>query len=436
MEKDKKNKPTSRFAKIKQFLLGSRKRTVIILIFILLAGFFIFKSGFGQVKTPTYQTAQVTKGTIVSSVAESGLVSVANRASITTQASGVVSQVYVKNGDQVEEGQKIADISLDPDGLQRQAQALTSYLSAQNGLNNARAQLYSLQSSMFSKWKTYTDLAENSTYQNADGTANTANRTLTPFTTAQDDWLAAEASYKNQQGQIAQSQSNLTSAWLNYQAASSVITAPMAGTISDITIVPGMQLNTSYSGNNVSSQIVASIKKSGNPVVTVSLSEVDAASVKTGDKATLTFDAFPNQTFTGKVLGINTTGSVNSGVTTYPAIIQLDTPNNDILPNMSATANIITAVKNDVLKVPSTAVQSNNGQSTVRVLKNGQISTVDVQTGLTSDSETEITSGLSEEDTVVTSFITSGQGASGSSSPFNRTGFGGGGGVRFIGGGR
>lgn len=434
MEKDKKNKPlvTSRLGKIKQILLGSRKRKIITLGIILLAGYLIWKNSIGGAQSPTYQTAQVTKGTIVSSVSESGLVSVANRASITTQASGVVSQVYVKNGDKVDKGQKIADIALDPDGFVRQAQAWTSYLSAQNSLNSAEAELYSLQSTMYSKWKIYTDLAQNSTYQNTDGSPNTANRALTQFTTAQDDWLAAEAQYKNQQGQIAQTESALSSSWLNYQSASATITSPLSGTISDITIVPGMQLNTSYLGNNVSSQIVASIKTAGNPVVTVDLSEVDVASVKTGDKATLTFDAFPNQTFTGRVLGINTTGTVSSGVTTYPAIIQLDTPNNNILPNMSVTANIITDVKNDVLMVPSIAVQSTNGQSTVRVLNNGRISTVDVTIGLSSDSDTEITSGLSEDQTVITSFVTSSTSASGSSSPFSRSGFGGGGRGGFI----
>lgn len=416
--------------KIKNFLLGNRKRTVIILL-IVVVGFFVWQKFGNKSNSPTYQTAQVTKGTIVSSVSESGSVSVANRASITTQASGVVSDVFVKNGDTVTKGQKIASVSLDTDGLQRQAQSLASYLSAQNSLNNANTQLYTLQSSMFSKWKTFTDLSTNSTYQNSDTSPNTNNRVLTPFTIAQDDWLAAEAQYKNQQGQIAQTQSSLNSAWLSYQSASSNITSPMDGTISDITIVPGMQLNTSYSGNNVSSQIVAAIKTSGNPVVTVSLSEVDVVSVKTGDKATLSFDALPDKTFTGKVLGINTTGSVSSGVTTYPAIIQLDTPNDVILPNMSATANIITNIKNDVLTVPSTSVQTASGQPTVRVLKNGQMSNVIVETGLTSDTQTEIISGLSEGETVVTSLITSTSGSSGSSSPFSGGlrigGFGGGG---------
>ncbi len=444
MEKDKQNKPkpvVNLLTRFKSVVFSSKKRLVLAVIVVLLV-FGGWKNTLGKTASVQYQTAQVTKGTIVSSVSASGSVSVANRASITTQASGVVSEVLVKNGDKVNKGQKIATVALDPDGLQRQAQTYASYLSAQNNLNNANAQLYSLQSAMFSKWKAYTDLATNSTYQNSDSSPNTSNRVLTPFTIAQDDWLAAEAQYKNQQGQIAQAQANLNNAWLSYQAASSDIAAPRDGTISDITIVSGMQLNTSYSGNNVTSQIVAAIKTSGNPVVMVSLSEVDAVAVKTGDKATLSFDALPNQTFTGKVLGINTTGTVSSGVTTYPAIIQLDTPNDAILPNMSATANIITNIKNEVLIVPSMAVQNVGGQATVRIWQNGNISTVSVETGLVSSSDTEITSGLSEGQTVITNFAASAQSSS-SSSPFGgglrfgafgTGGFGGGGAGRNMGG--
>ena len=68
-------------------------------------------------------------------------------------------------------------------------------------------------------------------------------------------------------------------------------------------------------------------------------------------------------------MGINTTGAVTSGVTTYPAVIQLDDTNADILPNMSATANIITKVDDNVLLVPSAAVQTVGTTSTVRVLE-------------------------------------------------------------------
>ena len=91
--------------------------------------------------------------------------------------------------------------------------------------------------------------------------------------------------------------------------------------------------------------------------------------MKAGDKTTLTFDAFTDKTFTGEVVSVDTIGSQTSGVTTYPAVIKLDTAVEGLLPNMSAAANIITATKDNVLLVPSTAIQTQNGAPYVRIMK-------------------------------------------------------------------
>ncbi len=408
--------------KIKEFIL-ERKKIVFIAVVLLTVIFILWKHFAPGQANLRYQTARATKGTLVVSVSESGQVLTSNRTSITTQASGIVSQVYVKNGDTVTQGEKIASIQLDKAGQQQESQAWASYLSAKNSLASAQSSMYSLQSTMFSKWKTYTDLAENSTYQNPDGSPNTANRTLPQFTTAQDDWLKAEADYQNQQSVINQGQSALNSAWLSYQKVSSDITAPIAGRIDDLTIAQGMQVAgsalTNASGSTgSSSQFVASIKSEGKPIIQVSISEVDAVKVKEGQSVTVTFDALPGKTFAGEVLGVNTNGQVSNGVTTYPATTQLDLPDDSILPNMSATANIITNVLNNAILVPSGAIQLSNGQSTVRIVKNGTITTVPVEVGESNDTDTQILSGVSAGDRVVVGII-SGQTSTGTtSSPF------------------
>src|SRR3989339_419569 len=130
----------------------TKKRIIIIatVLIVIILGLFKFQIVGAKNQQPQYQTATVEKGTLVSSLSESGQVAVANRTSITTQASGVISEVNVKNGDTVALGQQIAVISLDQSGQQRQAQAWASYLSAKSSLGNANAQLYSLQSTMYS----------------------------------------------------------------------------------------------------------------------------------------------------------------------------------------------------------------------------------------------------------------------------------------------
>jgi macrolide-specific efflux system membrane fusion protein len=410
--------------------LGTIKKIILVLV-IAVASFFIFRSLTASKTTTQYQTAQVTKGTLVVSLTEAGQVAVANKVSIVTQASGIVSNVYVKSGQIVSAGDKIADVTLDTAGQQRQAQAYSSLLSAQNGLQSANTQLYTLQSQEF---------VANQKFINDKGIPNpTDTDKLDPVYIEENaNWLAAEAAYKNQTNVIAQAQASLNNTALSYQLTSGTIIAPTAGTIGDLTITKGMQIGSSNttagSSTNTSNQTIASIITGNATTVSVSVAEVDAPQIQIGQAATITLDALPSKTFTGKVIGLNTTGAVTSGVTTYPAVIQLDdTTDASVFPNMSATANIITKVDDNVLLVPSAAVQTVGTTSSVRVLKNGQLLTVAVQVGDTSDSQTVITSGLSEGDTVVTSVTSpSTTSTSTSASPFSGGlrlgGFGGGGG--------
>jgi RND family efflux transporter MFP subunit len=388
----------------------------------------------GGAKT-TYQTDTATKGTLIVTVTASGNVSSANSASVTTQTSGVVSKIYVKNGDTVKSGDAIADVTLDMNGQQRASQALGSYQSAKNQLSSAQAGMFSLQSSMYSKWLIYTNIAENSTYQNPDGSPNTSNRTLTQFTTVQDDWLAAETQYANQQNVVAAAQTSVNSAWANYQQTSPTIYAPISGVISGLSLQIGSVLTSQTSSTGTStSQRIANIKTAATPVAVVNLNEVDIPKVKVGNKATLTMNAFPTQTFTGKIVSIDTTGSASSGVTTYPAYITYDSAIDGIYPNMAVDASIITLVKDNVVLVPNAAVQtSTSGQSTVRIMKSGQVSSVDVTVGDANDTQTEIDSGVSDGDTVVTGTTTTGNTTSTSaSSVFSTLGGRGGGGAAVI----
>lgn len=355
----------------------------------------------------TYTTEKAEKGTLVVSVSASGNAITGNFAEITTQASGVVSNLYVKDGDIVTQGEKIADITLDQQGQKQQTEAYASYLSAKNNLDAANVALYTLQSDMFAKWDTFRTLATNSTYQESEGVPNYVNRALPEFHIANDNWLAAEAKYKNQQSVISQAQASVSNAWTTYQLTSGTITAPTGGTINNITIVPGIQLaaltssSTTTSDSTNKAQRVAVIQNEGNPFISLNLTEIDIPTVQADQKATVTFDSIKDKTFTGRVRTIDRIGSASNGVTTYPITVQLDTEVREVLPNMSATANIITKTKDNVLLVSNAAVTTADGVSTVQVMKNGTPETVAVTVGDSSDTQTEIVSGISEGDIIV-----------------------------------
>lgn len=371
-----------------------------------------------KAQQPQYQTAQAEKGTLITSTSASGTVSQGSSVSITTNAAGVVKDVYVKDGDTVSKGDKIADITLDTNSQQKQAAAWSSYLSAKNSLEAAQAKINSLQAAAFKA---------NQTFMN-DAVARDLTKDDPTYIQQNALWLQAEADYKNQAAVITQAQAAVNSAWLSYVQLSSTITAPMTGKVSGLTLSPGSSIATATSGSegSGSSQTIGTITaEEGTLQASVNLTEIDVVKVKPGQKATLTLDAFPDKTFTGKVATVNTNGSVSSGVTTYPTTIIFDSALDNIYPNMAVNATIITDIKDSVILVPSAAVQIASGQSTVRVMRNGQVTQVQVEVGGSNDTQTEITSGINEGDVVITGSAssTNGAGSQGATSPFG--GFGG-----------
>ncbi len=360
-------------------------------------------------------TVKAEKGTIISSVSASGQVLSVNIMSANTKASGIVKKVYVADGDVVKKGSKILDIDLDFQGEQKHLQAWSSYLSAKNNLESAQAAVYTLQSQAF---------AANQKLIN-DAVARELEKDDPAYIQQNADWLAAEAKYKIQQQVIDQAKAFLSSSWLSYQLASSTITSPTDGVITSLMYIVGMSIGSLDTGSSESNQKVATIKTEGSPILSTNLSEVDVFKVNPGQKATVIVDSITDKTFTGEVVGVDRIGQTTNGVTQYPAIIKLNSSSLEILPNMAVTANIIIDHKNDVLLLPSGAVQFQDDNYYVKIIKNGEQEHVLVETGLSSETQVEIVSGISEGDEVVSDNSFSSSLKSETNSPFGSSGMGG-----------
>ncbi len=374
------------------------------------AGLIIWRvSASKKSSTPQYQTGSVARGTIVSTVSASGTVLTTNTLSITTQASGVVRKVYVKDGDKVFAGQKLADITLDSNGTLANAKAYASLVSAQVGVNAANNNYRNTQAQVAN------------VYDQVQGHATTETFAMRAQRTQ------AEVANDNAFDATKTASANLISSQYSYQLTSPIITAPFSGTVGSVGLVEGMVLASATSTTSINSQRVAVIKGDSLPVINISLSEVDVPKVKVGQKVTITLDSIPDKTFTGSVATVDRVGSISSNVTSYGANIKLDSGSDQILPNMAATANIILQTKTDVLMVPSSALITQNGTTMARTLQNGREVDVVVETGISGSTDTEITSGLTEGQTVITG-TTSPSTSSGSTRSVFSGGFGGGGG--------
>ena len=163
--------------------------------------------------------------------------------------------------------------------------------------------------------------------------------------------------------------------------------------------------------------------------------EADVAKIKKGQQATVTFDAMPGTRATGKVTSIDQTATTSNNVVQYGVAVALTDPPKGLRIGATGTVQVTTAQAADALIVPSAAVRTAGGRSTVIVMRNGRQVPTLVQIGIQGDQGTQITSGLNEGDQVLipTSGITGGTGFP--SGRFPGTG-GGGAGIRLGGGGR
>lgn len=406
-------------------------KIIFIIISILLVSVFGFQYFFGSSKTtPTYQTAIAEKGMLISSLTASGTITSGDTTYITTGATGTVSKVFVKNGDKVKKDQKLAEIVLDETGQQTQTIAWNNYLTAKERVADTLTAKNSADKDM---WTARQALLDAETEYNAKNAGAWNNSTKAEYTynekaivdktyeAAQNNFKATEIKYNSSNSDIYTAQAKALSSYRNYQKVSSTVYAPADGVLNNFTLATGVVLSgttstsitvstgtdTTTNSTSVTAQRIGAIKNpDGVYQATVNLTEVDVTKVQSGQKATITLDAFPDNTLTGTVLAVNTSGTVSSGVTSYSASILLDKADLDIYTNMALSAQIITSSIDNVIMVPSVSIKTNNGQKTVQVLKNNKVETVAVEVGASNDTQTIIKSGINEADVVITATST------------------------------
>jgi HlyD family secretion protein len=147
--------------------------------------------------------------------------------------------------------------------------------------------------------------------------------------------------------------------------------------------------------------------------IVVNMAETDVNQIKTGQQVEVTLDAVANATLQGAVSQIAPAGTATSGVVNYPVTIVLTNTTDAVKTGMTANLNIITEQRQDVLSVPSRAIKTVNKQKVVTVLFEGNQVQTPVQTGMSNDTNTEITGGLKEGDVVVLNTTTSTKTSSG-----------------------
>ena len=206
---------------------------------------------------------------------------------------------------------------------------------------------------------------------------------------AQDSLRNAEISYENQTEQLE-----------DY-----TITAPITGTIVD--------KNYNAGETSESNQVLCTIYDLSYLTMTLSVDELDIANIAVGQSVTIVADAVEDTTYTGVVTKVSVAGTSSGSATTYPVTIRID-ETDGLLPGMSVDATIELASAENVLAIPSAALNRGNtvlvtadspsavnGTLVESTTEGGEdYYSVEVTIGVNGDDYIEVTSGLQEGDTV------------------------------------
>lgn len=172
------------------------------------------------------------------------------------------------------------------------------------------------------------------------------------------------------------------------------ITAPFAGTILAVDQEVGAMVSPGTQAIEIANLDAY--------FVDIPVSEVDIPGIELGQIAQLSFDAYYEESFSGKVVAIAESGDRSSGVVNYIVTIEMDQVSPKIKPGMTAGVQILTEEKPNVLVVASEAVFSRDGQDYVYVLRDNVLVSVPVKVGAYSNRMVELTEAdISEGELIV-----------------------------------
>lgn len=333
------------------------------------------RGGFGGPRLPmTVEIGQARRANMASKLTVVGNLVGAATVEATPKVSGRLESVAVRLGDRVGRGQRLAKIE-DQELLEQIKQAEASYEVAAATIRQREADLRLAQT-------------------NLDRSRNLYERQLIPRQTFDDTdarYQAAAAQLDLARAQFAQAQARLDELKINL--ANTVIVSPVSGFIGRRTLDPGAWVTPNSSFLSV---VEISTVRLVAPIV-----ERDLAKISAGMQAEVAVDAFPGETFAGRIAHV----APVLDPSTRTASIEIDIPNPQfrLKPGMYATVNFTTERRDNALVVPTKSVVDLQGNRGVFLPTEGDVAKFQpVELGMIDGDQTEVKSGLTEGDRIVT----------------------------------
>jgi HlyD family secretion protein len=407
-------------------------------ILLAILGVLVWRAVAAPAATP-YGSARVERGTIAKTISATGKLQALTTVQVGTQVSGTISELYADFNSKVAKGQVIA--RLDPSQLQAQlTQATASAASAQASVQSAQTAVLSADAGVQSAEANVDRL--NSVADDAQLNLNRTQELVKEGVTARRDLEVAQAALtqalaQRQQGiaqlnqakaqaqsarsQLAQAKAQADQAQAAVQLASvnlerTIIRARIDGVVVERNVDVGQTVAASLQAPTIF--VIANDLTRMR--VLADIDEADVGQLAENNRVTFTVDAYPADTFEGRIAQIRLAPLNVQNVVTYTAVIEVANPELKLKPGMTATVTATVAERKDVLTIPNAALRfrpetadaaqagnatqsrgNRGGGSTVYRIDGESLTPVRVRLGMTDGISSEVLAGeLKEGDSV------------------------------------
>jgi len=397
----------------------------------------------------TVQTGAAKRQDLTAIVSASGEVRPKTYVNIGANAFGKITHLYVREGDQVKQGQLLAQL----EDVQPEADVNATQASLEAAQTDAAAAEAALNTSLADLNRAKSD-AERSQldWTRAQGLYNDALIAKSEFDSQKATYQAAQAGLAQAQARVAQAKAQKDSAErhiaqvrANLTHAADVLkkttyAAPFAGTITNLPVREGESVVMGI--QNAPGSTLMTLADMSVITAEIKVDETDIVNVKLGQPAEVAIDAIPKKSFKAVVTQIGDNAIVRStGVSTsqqesasqeakdFKVVVTLQDPPSDLRPGLSATAKITTATRGNVVTIPIQALTvrrpedlvekkekgaveaaspqkpASNDKSDIQgvfVVRNHKAEFVPATTGIAGTTDIEVLQGIKEGDEIVT----------------------------------
>lgn len=328
----------------------------------------------------SYRTEAALRGGITSAISATGTVNPVKTVLVGTQASGTIKDIYADFNSQVKKGQVIARI--DPAALEAQVE-------------QARANLASAKAGLLKSVALQADAKR--TMERQRGLFSRGLIAKSELDTSETNYEAAKAEAAASVAKITQAEAalRLSETNLRYTA----IESPVSGIVVSRNVDVGQTVAASFQ----TPTLFTIAEDLSRMQINCSVVEADIGRVQEGQAVEFTVDAYPESIFSGHVSEVRNSPIIVQNVVTYDVVVKVENPKLMLKPGMTANVRIITAVRNDVLKLPNAALRftppdarkENAGQKgkAVWIVENDKPKRLPVTIGISDGSFTEMITG-------------------------------------------